>query len=202
MRRRRAGALSAAGGVVAVALLAASLAPLAAWGAGQAVPAQPAPRPPDPRSFDDLFPALPKLHDRLVLDDTTVTAGTAIHGTLVVVNQGKRPIDLTAGCRPKYAVALEGPGYTPGPVFTTTCDTRPFVFGPGTTRLPVAVQTTYLACSDTPEGSTPSGVLPCTGSGPPPLPAGRYTAVLVELVGPATGWGLPRPKPVVVTIGR
>lgn len=33
-------------------------------------------------------------------------------------------------------------------------------------------------------------------------PAGRYTAVLVELVGPATGWGLPRPKPVVVTIGR
>lgn len=53
-----------------------------------------------------LIPASPALTDLLELNQTRVTAGTPIKGTLLVINHGRTAIDLNSRCQPKYAVVL------------------------------------------------------------------------------------------------
>jgi len=181
----RTGRVVAVGAAAVVVLAAASLVPSAAWGAEPPLPASPHPARQLPNG---LLPAWPQLADHLVVDGT---AGGPLHGTLVVVNRGDRPIDLTTRCRPKYGVVLGNATYSPHVVFPATCDTRPLVIPPGTTRLEVRISTTYLMC--TRSAPTPS-MPPCNGSGPPPLPAGRYRTVLQ-----GSGLALPQPRSVVVS---
>jgi len=126
-----------------------------------------------------------------------VVAGKPIHATLVVVNRGRIPVDLFTGCRPKYAVALDNPTYTPRVAFPATCDLRSFTIPPGTTKLPVRIETTYLRCTSSPGAGRPTTTPACSasGSGPPGLPAGHYRTGLF-----GTGLALPQPHPVAVTV--
>jgi len=151
-----------------------------------------------------LLPAPGWLADRLVLERTYVTSGTPIKGTLVVINQSRTPVNLTRVCPPKYTVVLtnrEFPPdaafaeFPPDAAFAADCLGAPFVIAPGENRLAVTVQTTYLACTQS-EQATRRIPACIRGGQPPPLPAGRYEAVLVgsELRLPP-----PAPVPVILT---
>jgi len=165
--------LGAAGAVVAVILAASVL------GSHQGQPAK---------------PGAPELTGRLVLDLSTVRTGTPIKGALVVTNHGDRAINLNTRCRPEFYVVLTQEGRPPVELPSRgICSRAPLIVKPGQNRLPLAVFTTYPACSPEPQGSMPR----CLASGMPPLPPGRYTAVLVgagELRLPA-----PASVPVVLT---
>ena len=142
-----------------------------------------------------LLPAPGWLADRLVLERTYVTSGTPIKGTLVVINRSRTPVNLTRACPPKYTVVLTNREFPPDAAFAADCSGAPFVIAPGENRLAVTVQTTYLACTQS--GQATRRIPACTHGGqPPPLPAGRYEAVLVgsELRLPP-----PTPVPVILT---
>ncbi len=141
-------------------------------------------------------PASAALTYRLVVQRTHVVAGTQIAGTLVVVYHGRKPVNLNRGCRPQYAVALANRKYRPDVAFPADCPAAPFIIKPGVNRLAVTVQTTYLACTQTAGQATRD--LPACPRGHhlmPPLPPGRYHAVLVS-----TGLPAAHPRPVPVTL--
>ncbi len=165
--------LGAAGAVVAIILAASVL------GSHQGQPAK---------------PRAPELTGRLVLDWSTVRAGTPIKGALLVTNHGDRAINLNTRCRPNFYVVLTHGGRPPEELPSRgICSHAPLIVKPGQNRLPLAVFTTYSACSPEPQGAMPR----CLAIGMPPLPPGRYTAVLVgagELRLPA-----PAPVPVLLT---
>ena len=135
---------------------------------------------------DGLVPSWPQLHDSLVLKRTTVTGGSKLSGTLVVVNDGSDPINLNGGCGANFVVVLTSSSYRPKIAWTAECSVRPLLIAPGVNRLPITILTTYLSCVPTPPNST---------CGFPPLAAGRYQAVLRgELL------ALPEPLPVPVRV--
>lgn len=151
----------------------------------------PAPAPPTL----GLLPASPQLTDRLVLSRTSVTAGTALKGTLVVTNHGPA-VNLTHGCRPAYAVVLTSHRFPPRAAFSSDCSVRPFVIEPGVNRYAVTVLTSYQSCATGPKQATRSVPACLSGHRMPPLPEGRYHAVLVG----SGNLRLPPPAPVAVTL--
>jgi hypothetical protein len=141
-----------------------------------------------------LMPASPALSDRLILSKTDVATGTPIKGTLLVVNDGRTPINLNHGCRPKFAVVLAGRHYRPSVAFSAECSVKPFILRPGPNRFRITVMTTYLMCAG--KKDLASGEHAClAGHRMPPLPAGHYRAFLV-----GDGLALPAPIPVAVTL--
>lgn len=144
-----------------------------------------------------LLPGSSQVSDHLLLQHDQVVAGVDIHGTLKVVNRGRRPIKLlTPGrCRPPAAVALTNGTINSAPAFTADCVARPLVIAPGENSLPVRVGTTYSTCRGTPSQATPVPPPCLPGYRIPPLPAGPYRAVLFgeELA-------LPDPPPVTVVL--
>ena len=151
---------------------------------------------PAPTTANGLIPAPRGLTDRLVLQQTHVTAGTAIKGTLVVNYRGRAPINLNRGCGPQYAVVVTNHRYPPHAAFTAVCSVAPFVIKPGENRLAVTIETTYLGCTYDTWQATSS--LPACLHGRqvmPSLPPGRYEAVLV-----GNGLPLPAPAPVPVSL--
>jgi len=169
-------------------------------GAGSSPEAPPASAPaviPVPTKATGLVRAPRGLTDRLVLRQARVPAGTPIKGTLLVTYRGRKPVNLSRGCQPQYAVAVVNRRFPPLVAFPAVCSTDPFIIKPGENRLAVTVQTSYLSC--TPSASQVSRYTPLCLPGRqkmPPLPAGRYQAVLI-------GDGhlpLPAPAPVPVTL--
>jgi hypothetical protein len=146
-----------------------------------------------------LVPAPRGLTDRLVLQQTRVTAGIPIKGWLVVTYRGRAPINLNRGCRPQYAVVVTNHRFPPDVrvAFPADCSTAPFVIEPGENRLAVTVITTYGMCAQV--ASQVTSNMPACLHGRqimPPLPPGRYKAVLV-------GDGslpLPAPAPIPVSL--
>ena len=123
----------------------------------------------------------------------SVVGGSEVTATLVVRNESGKAVDLlsTNGnvrCTPKWTIAL-GNAHIPADVsFAKECGSKPLVVRPGENRFQVKVLARYSSC-DSP------GKPACVGiqRRPPPLPPGRYDAVLVG--------GLPRlPKPVPVPV--
>jgi hypothetical protein len=125
-----------------------------------------------------LAPAPARLSDRIALSRTSVSAGTPIKGALIVTNRGRTAVNLTRYCRPYFAVRLTGHGLPVAAAFPATCSNTPFLIKPGVTRLPVTVFTTYSGCTSRRHATahTPACL---SGGRMPPLPAGRYQAVLV-----------------------
>ena len=125
-----------------------------------------------------LAPAPAGLTDRIALSSTRTRAGTPIGGTLVVTNHGRKAVNLNRGCRPYFGVTLAGHGLPMAAAFPADCSRAPFLIKPGVTRLAVTVLTTYPGCTSGQHATahTPA-CLP--GNRMPPLPAGRYQAVLV-----------------------
>jgi hypothetical protein len=151
---------------------------------------------PAPTMATGLVPAPSGLTDRLVLQQTNVTAGTAIKGWLVVTYRGQAPIDFNRGCRPQYAVVVANHRFPPDVAFPADCSTAPFVIKPGENRLAVTVITTYRMCAQVASQATSS--MPACLHGRqimPPLPPGRYEAVLV-----GDGLPLPAPAPIPVSL--
>ena len=147
-----------------------------------------------PTMATGLVPAPGGLTDRLVLLQTQVTAGTPIKGWLVVTYRGRAPINLNRGCRPQYAVVITNHRFPPDVAFPADCSAAPFVIKPGENRLAVTVITTYRMCAQVASQATSS--MPACLHGHqimPPLPPGRYEAVLV-------GDGLPLPAPAPIPI--
>lgn len=149
--------------------------------------------PPLPRGYG-LLPSAGNLSDRIVLKSTRTTSGTTIDGTLLVINHGKMPVNLTKGCRPGYEVVLTNSRYVPQVAWPQDCLARSFLIVPGTNRLSLQVLTSYLGCR---QAGPPTTEPKCLSSGPSPLPAGNYDAVLV-----GGGLPLPEPQPVAVTVTR
>jgi hypothetical protein len=167
--------------------------------AGCGSPPAPAPSPgasqPAARPSAGLIRAPRGLTDRLVLRQTHVTAGTPIKGTLIVTYRGRVPINLNRHCRPKYAVVVTNRRFPPAAAFFPDCSLVPFIIRPGVNRLAVTVITTYEACSEVASQATSSSPACRPGARPmPPLPHGRYQAVLVG------GGGLPLPAPAPVPV--
>ena len=147
-----------------------------------------------PTMATGLVPEPGGLTDRLVLLQTQVTAGTPIKGWLVVTYRGRAPINLNRGCRPQYAVVITNHRFPPDVAFPADCSAAPFVIKPGENRLAVTVITTYRMCAQVASQATSS--MPACLHGHqimPPLPPGRYEAVLV-------GDGLPLPAPAPIPI--
>jgi hypothetical protein len=135
-------------------------------------------------SCGGLLPSLRGISDRIVLDTNVARAGTPIHGDLVVTNVRGSTVELRDphGCRPGYAVGLTGATLPAGnaPAFAAVCSAEPLVLPQGTTRFPIDVITTWSGCTNGPPPTSARYRIPrCTAHGePPPLPAGRYVAVL------------------------
>jgi len=144
-----------------------------------------------------LLPSNKGLSDRIHLDETSVVAGSKTNGTLTVVNRGERAIGLSyRGCRPSYRVALTDREGLFGDAFQLPCPRRPLVIEPGPNSFPVVVSTTYDSC--VPAGPVAPDQPGCTGGSRamvPPLPPGRYLAVLVGV-----NLALPPAPPVPVTL--
>jgi hypothetical protein len=145
--------------------------------------------PPLPGGYG-LLPSDPHLSDRIVLSTNRITSGHIIYGSLVVMNHGTAPINLTKRCMPHFGVALSSSHYIPQMGFPADCRSTPFIINPGSNRFPIGGSTTYDSCGEA------SAEPPCIDRGPPPLPAGAYDAVLI-----GDGYlALPQPHPVPVTL--
>ena len=148
--------------------------------------------PPLPGGYG-LLPSDPHLSDRILIATNRSKPGLSIDGTLVVVNDGAAPINLTKSCRPDFVVALTNSHYTPQVAFAAVCRSTPLMIAPGSNRLPVRVMTTYLGCGSSGSHSAEPACL--ADGGPPPLPMGEYDAVLI-----GSGLALPEPEPVAIRL--
>lgn len=151
---------------------------------------------PSPKVATGLITAPRGLTDRLVLKQTRVTAGTPIEATLIVTYRGRASINLNHHCAPQYAVVVTNRRFPPEAAFATSCSLLPFIIRPGENRLPATVLTTYLSCSEVASQATKASPSCLQGrQRMPPLPPGRYEAVLV-----GDGLPLPAPAPVPVSL--
>jgi hypothetical protein len=187
--------LAAAGMVTACMLAVASSAGMPSASATSTTTSLASHQPPALHAFG-LLPASPDLRDRIVLTTTRAVAGTPISGTLIVNNRGAAAINLTHGCKPQFEVALtKNRHVAPTVAWTADCSSGSSLIAPGINRLHFTLLTTYRQCVQ-PGGSSLHRIPHCLPGGLPPLPAGRYQAVLV-------GNGvlaLPAPRSVAVTL--
>jgi hypothetical protein len=117
------------------------------------------------------------LSARLEFPVTTFTAGTTVHGTLIVENHTKYDVTVEkSGCKTTWEVTLTNARVPNNLVNDLMCSTGRTVFTPGTNRLPFDVITTYSTCT---EGNASPRIVRCLPNrGEPLLPAGEYHAVL------------------------
>jgi len=116
---------------------------------------------------------------------------------LVVDNETGAPWPLPVdrnGCETPWAIVLTNDAVPPDAVFPDICVTRVDNHGTlptGITRLPFTLSTRYSHCSNRPPATDEVSCLP---NGIPPLPPGRYDAVMYR------GDGWPAPPAVAVTL--
>lgn len=139
------------------------------------------------------------LSDRLVLASTSVLAGTPIKGTLLVIYTGRKPINIDRPCGAHDTFVLTNRKFPASEVpFPADCSASPVIIKPGENRLAVTVPTTYRQCSEVASQATSSSPACPPGHRMPPLPAGRYQAVLL---GDSLAIPAPAPVPVVILSG-
>jgi len=146
------------------------------------------------RSCGGLIAAPAGLTDSIHLDKSRVVAGSTVKGTLIVTNASGHSINLLyRGCRPSYGIALTNGTIIARPAVAASCRSAPLVLNRGETKLSMYMITTYGSCTSGP----PSAKVPqCAANGNiPPLPSGRYLAVLDGL-----DLALPPAQPVPVTL--
>lgn len=135
-----------------------------------------------------LVPAPGGVTDSLHLDRSRAHAGQRIDATLTIENHRHSPVtlpDTAHGCRPKGTVVLANRDHVPSSSFAAVCVSGHITLPPGRITWSFHVITTYDGCAPVPVDGMPR----CGAHGLPPLPPGRYVAVLV-------GWTLPLPQAV------
>ena len=132
----------------------------------------------------------------VLLAGRTLSAGASTSGYVVINNTAKAPISVTQGCggKPDVAVVLSSPKVPQTAAFAAVkCPDVELT--PGLHRYPVDISASYQECIG--PGGSGAGVPPCLPApenGPPPLPVGRYQAVM------ATDSSIPTAKPLPVTV--
>jgi hypothetical protein len=146
---------------------------------------------------DDTMHEVGALRVHLVLlAGRTLSAGASTSAYVVIDNTAKAPIAVTQGCggKPGVAVVLSSPKVPQAAVFTA--EKCPDVeLTPGLHRYPVDISASYQGCIG--PGGSGGGLPPCLpapDSGPPPLPVGRYHAVMT------TDSSIPTAMPMPVTV--
>lgn len=136
---------------------------------------------------------------RVSLDHSRVLAGQPIKGTVVLTNTTASQIHVESCARNAWLqVGLKGRGYAYRPVSTLITCPSSIRLAPGANRFPVTVLTTYESCLQ-PGGESVTSLRPCTSTGPPPLPAGRYsTTVFITGLAHLTD----APRAITVTLHR
>jgi hypothetical protein len=158
-----------------------------------------------PSTISGLLPAAPGISARLEIPGPhRMTAGSTKDGTLILTNRTGTAIDLAAltpnHCTPKFEIVLTNAAHPPSAQFTLECGAAPFIVVPGSNAFPFKVASSFSRCSTnavvTPD-LPPCLNDPTLGVMVPPLPPGRYRAVLVgdELA-------IPPPKPVAIKVVR
>ena len=132
----------------------------------------------------------------VLLAGRTLSAGASTSGFVVINNTAKAPIAMTQGCggKPDIAVVLSSSKVPQAAVFAAVkCPDVELT--PGLHRYPIDISASYQGCIG--PGGSGGGLPPCLpapDSGPPPLPVGRYQAVM------ATDSSIPTAKPLPVTV--
>ena len=146
---------------------------------------------------EDAVHEVPALRVHLVLPaGRTLSAGASTSGYVVVDNTAGAPIAVTQGCggKPDIAVVLSSSKVPEAAVFAPVkCPDVELTRG--LHRYPIDIRASYQACIG--PGGSGGGLPPCLPapeSGPPPLPVGRYQAVM------ATDSSIPTAEPLPVTV--
>jgi hypothetical protein len=115
---------------------------------------------------------------RVALHHSRVVAGPPIKGTVVLTNTTSRYITVESCAQNGWLqVGLKGRGYTYQASTTLIACPPSIRLAPGSNRFPVTVLTTYERCLQ-PGGESVTSLPPCTSTGLPPLPAGRYSTTV------------------------
>jgi hypothetical protein len=132
----------------------------------------------------------------VLLAGRTLSAGASTSGYVVIDNTAKTPIAVKQGCggKPDVAVVLSSAKVPQAALFSLVkCPDVELT--PGVHRYPVDISASYQGCIG--PGGSGGGLPPCLrapDSSPPPLPLGRYQAVM------ATDSSIPTAKPLPVTV--
>jgi hypothetical protein len=113
-----------------------------------------------------------RLSARIVLPSTRVAAGAMLPGRVVVENSSGRPLHVS-GCGSPFAVVLRNDEIRPVVAWPTCLEQ--ITIPAGTSSWPVTVAATYSGC-----GRGNKRVPPCEDGLVPPLPVGKYQAVLFQ----------------------
>ena len=134
---------------------------------------------------------------RVALHHSRVVAGQPIKGTVVLTNTTSGPITVESCAQNGWLqVGLKGRRYAYQATSTLIACPPSIRLAPGANRFPVTVLTTYEGCLQ-PGGKSVAALPACTSTGPPPLPAGRYSTTVV-IMGLANMTQAPRP--ITVTL--
>ena len=140
---------------------------------------------------------------QLRLDETTVPAGQPISGVAVVTNSTAHPLTI-ADCNGYWLqVGLTAAGLPYSPVWDQCLSIPGTVLQPGTTRMPITIETTYDGCNPRPGEATDTMPACIVGHGGqrdvmPPLPPGTYRTAVAMLA--PKGVQTPTPDPIEVTL--
>ena len=132
----------------------------------------------------------------VLLAGRTISAGASTSGYVVIDNTAKAPIAVTQGCggKPDVAVVLSSSKVPQAAAFALVkCPDVELT--PGLHRYPIDISASYEECIG--PGGSGGGVpacLPAPENGPPPLPVGRYQAVM------ATDSSIPTARPLPVSV--
>jgi hypothetical protein len=137
-----------------------------------------------------------KVH--LTLHQDHVVAGQAIKATVLITNPTPRPIIVKTCARDGWLqVGLHGHGYTYEASSLLIKCAPSIRLTPGANRFSVRVQTRYQSCTQ-PGGQSDTPTHMCTPSGPPALPAGKYSTI-IDIAGIPLGQ-IQKAQPVTVTL--
>jgi hypothetical protein len=115
---------------------------------------------------------------RVAVQHSRVVAGQPMKATVVLTNTTSREITVESCTQNDWLqVGLKGRGYTYQASSTLIACAPSIRLAPGTNPFPVSVLTTYERCLQ-PGGESLTWLPPCTSTGPPPLPAGRYSTIV------------------------
>lgn len=144
--------------------------------------------------ISDLRPGV-QVYTSFQLAADTMLAGTTLDGTVQVYNN--TPDSLTGDtCGPFFVAVLQNESGGSG--FGRDDCLQSFAIPPGLSSYPVTARASYGGCSN--PQSTPTALPPCVdGGGPPPLPPGRYEAV-IDQASELLPDLFPLPEPVAVTV--
>jgi hypothetical protein len=132
----------------------------------------------------------------VLLGGRTFSAGVSTSGYVVINNTAKKPIAVTQGCggKPDMEVVLSSPKVPQSAVFAAV-KCPDVELGPGIHHYPVDFRASYEGCIE--PGGSGSGLPPCLSASDsplPPLPVGRYQAVV------DTDSSIPSARPLSVTV--